>query len=349
MGKTTDADVGVPATTADDVLSVRQLNERISDRLDASDELQSVRCLGEVTNLSQSNAAVYFSLTDGECVLPCMLWQNRYQNMDIDLEDDQEVVLEGGIDYWVEGGRVSLKPWQVTVVGDGDQAAVLERLRAELDARGWFDEQHKTDPPRFPDRIGIVTSLNGDARYDIQNAIHSRNPAVDLVVKHAAVQGDHAPASLANSIYYLDRNDKVDTIVVGRGGGSDSDLMAFNTKAVAEAIFTAQTPVVAAVGHTEDQTIAGRVADVDAITPTDAGDYAVASVEQFLSGEVATLEQQLDAAYELFEQELEHEQELEEAATEAGGTAGLSPVYYKAIIAVLLVLLVLVLGLWLIQ
>ena len=349
MGETTDADVGTSATITDDVLSVRQLNEQIAGRLDASDGLQSVRCLGEVTNLSQSNAAVYFSLTDGECELPCMLWQNRYKNMDVDLEDDQEVVLKGSIDYWIEGGRVSLKPWQMTVVGDVDQAAALERLRAELDDRGWFDDQHKTGPPRFPDRVGIVTSLNGDARYDIQNAIHSQNSTVDLFVKHAAVQGDHAPTSLANSIHYLDRNDEVDTIVIGRGGGSDSDLMAFNTEAVAEAIFTAQTPVVTAVGHTEDQTIAGRVADIDAITPTDAGDYAVASVEQFLSGEVATLEQQLDVAYETFEQEFEHEQELEAAVAEAGGKAGLSPVYYKAIIAVLLVLLLLVLGLWLIQ
>ena len=348
MGETTDADAEVSANTADEVLSVRQLNERISGLLDASDGLQRVRCVGEVTNLSQSNVAIYFSLTDGDCELPCMVWENRYQNMDVDLEDDQEVVLEGSIDYWVEGGRVSLKPWQITIVGEGDQGSALERLRTELNDRGWFDEQHKTAPPRFPDQIGIVTSLNGDARYDIQNAIHSRNSTVDLVMKHAAVQGDNAPTSLANSIHYLDRTDDVDTIIVGRGGGSDSDLMAFNTEAVAEAIFTARTPVVAAVGHTEDRTIAGRVADVDAITPTEAGEYAVASLEQFRTSELATLEENLDAAYEAFKREHEHEQELSTAVEEARAQDGVQTIYYKIAIAGLLILLGIVVFLWIV-
>jgi exodeoxyribonuclease VII large subunit len=134
---------------------------------------------------------------------------------------------------------------------------------------------------------------------------------------------------------------------VGRGGGSDTDLMAFNHESVAEAIFTSNTPVVAAVGHAEDRTMAGRVADRNAITPTDAGEYVTADVEQFLSGEVDGLEQELEAAYESFKREFEHERELEQAAAEAGGPTGMSPAYYKAIIAVLIVLLLIVLGLWL--
>jgi len=335
-------------STTDEVLSVQQLNQRISDVVDTSEPLQDVRCYGEVTNLGGSNAALYFTLTDGTHELPCMLWRSRYRNMDIDLEDDLEVVVHGDIDYWVEGGKLDIKPWRITVVGEGEQAAALERLISELEQRGWFDDEHKKDPPRFPDRVGVVTSLQGDARYDIQDSVHSRNPTIDLMIKDTSVQGPNAPTSLANGIHHLDRNQDVDSIIVGRGGGSDTDLMAFNHEAVAEAIFTANTPVVAAVGHAEDRTIAGRVADRNAITPTDAGEFVTADVEQFLSGEVDGLEEELEAVYESFRREFEHEQELSTAVEEARAHDGVQTIYYKAAIAGLLILLGIVVILWLV-
>ncbi|WP_049917010.1 exodeoxyribonuclease VII large subunit [Halogeometricum pallidum] len=330
-----------------EVLSVSQLNDRTASVVEETPALHGVRCIGEITDLHQNSTALYFTLTDGNAELPCMLWANRYRNMDVDLEDGTEVILEGDIDYWVEGGKIDLKPWEVIVVGDGDQAASVERLRSELEERGWFDDEQKQQPPAFPEQVGVVTSLGGDARYDIQNAIHEQDPTVDILVKDATVQGSNAPTSIANGIHHLDRSEDVDAIIVGRGGGSDTDLMAFNHESVAEAIFTSNTPVVAAVGHAEDRTIAGRVADRNAITPTDAGEYVTADVEQFLSGEVDRLEQELEAAYESFKREFEHERELEQAAAEAGKPTGMSPAYYKAIIAVLIVLLLVVLGLWL--
>ena len=157
---------------------------------------------------------------------------------------------------------------------DGDQAAAVERLRSELEERGWFEDEQKQQPPAFPERV-VVTSLRGDARYDIQNASHEQDPTVDIVVKDATVQRSDAPTSIANGIHYLDRSEDVDAIIVGRGGGSDSNLQAFNTERVAEAIFTANTPVVTASGHTDDRLIADQVADVAAITPTVAGEYIV--------------------------------------------------------------------------
>ncbi|MFC7164933.1 exodeoxyribonuclease VII large subunit [Halospeciosus flavus] len=267
--------------------------------------------------------------------------------MDVELEDGTEVILEGDIDYWTEGGKIDLKPWEVIVVGDGDQAAAVERLRSELEERGWFDDEQKQRPPAFPERVGVVTSLRGDARYDIQNAIHEQDPTVDILVKDATVQGSEAPTSIANGIHHLDRSEEVDSIIVGRGGGSDSNLQAFNTERVAEAIFTANTPTVTAIGHTDDRLIADQVADVATITPTAAGEYIVNSREEFFPGEVKPLAQQLDAAYETFQQEHEHEQELAEAVDEAAVPEGLPPVYYKAAIAVLLVLLLAITGLWL--
>jgi exodeoxyribonuclease VII large subunit len=347
MADTSDTERQATDSNAREVLSVTELNDRIESVVKETPALHDVRCIGEVTDLHQNSTALYFTLTDGDAELPCMLWANRYRNMDVELEDGTEVILEDDIDYWVEGGKIDLKPWEIIVVGDGDQAAAIERLQAELEDRGWFDKDHKQSPPQFPDRIGVVTSLQGDARYDIQDSVHSRNPTVDLVIKDASVLGPNAPTSLANGIHYLDRNQDVDSIIVGRGGGSDTDLMVFNHESVAEAIFTSNTPVVAAVGHAQDRTIAGRVADRNAITPTDAGEYVTADVEQFLSGEVDGLEQELEAAYESFRRVFEHERELEQAAAETGGPTGMSSAYYKAIIAVLIVLLLVVLGLWL--
>jgi exodeoxyribonuclease VII large subunit len=330
-----------------DVIVQSQLNDRIASVVQDTPALNGVRCIGEVTDLHQNSTALYFTLTDGDAELPCMIWANRYREMDVDLEDGTEVILEGDIDYWTEGGKIDLKPWEVIVVGDGDQAAAVERLRSELEERGWFDDEQKQQPPAFPERVGVVTSLRGDARYDIQSAIHEQDPTVDILVKDATVQGSEAPTSIANGIHHLDRSEDVDSIIVGRGGGSDSDLQAFNTERVAEAIFTANTPIVTAIGHTDDRLIADQVADVATITPTAAGEYIVNSREEFLASEVKPLEQQLEAAYETFQQEHKHEQEMAEAVDEAASPEGLPPIYYKAAIGVLLLLLLVITALWL--
>jgi exodeoxyribonuclease VII large subunit len=205
-----DAEREVDDALSGNVLSVQELNDRIASVVQDTPALNGVRCIGEVTDLHQNSTALYFTLTDGNAELPCMLWANRYQKMDADLEDGTEVILEGDIDYWTEGGKIDLKPWEVIVVGDGDQAAAVERLRSELEERGWFDDEQKQQPPAFPERVGVVTSLRGDARYDIQNAIHGQDPTVDILVKDATVQGSEAPMSIANGIHHLDRSEDVD-------------------------------------------------------------------------------------------------------------------------------------------
>ncbi|WP_050049426.1 exodeoxyribonuclease VII large subunit [Halanaeroarchaeum sulfurireducens] len=347
MADSSGTDQTPDAPSAADVLTVTELNERIAAFVKEMPALHGVRCIGEVTDLHQNSTALYFTLTDGDAELPCMLWANRYRNMDIELEDGTEVILEGDIDYWVEGGKIDLKPWEIIVVGDGDQAAAVERLHAELDDRGWFDEDHKQSPPRFPDRVGVVTSLRGDARDDIQNAIHNQDPTVDILVKDATVQGPDAPTSLANGIHHLDRSEDVDAIIVGRGGGSDSNLQAFNTERVSEAIFTANTPVVTAIGHTADRLIGDHVADVAAITPTAAGEYVAESHEEFISSTLDPLSQELDTAFETFEQAHEHEKELEQAVETATELEGMAPIYYKIALVILVLLLLVITALWL--
>jgi len=189
---------------AGEVLSVSQLNDRIASVVEDAPALDGVRCIGEVTDLHQNSTALYFTLTDGDAELPCMIWANRYRSMDAELEDGTEVIIEGDIDYWTEGGKIDLKPWEVIVVGDGDQAAAVERLRSELEERGWFDAEQKQRPPAFPERVGVVTSLRGDARYDIQSAIHEQDPTVDILVKDATAQGSEAQTFIANGIHHLD-------------------------------------------------------------------------------------------------------------------------------------------------
>lgn len=266
MDETGESESRTTANPSLNILTVKQLNERIGDRIESDKTLHSVRCVGEVADLSAGNSARYFTLTDGDCELRCVLWESRYQNMDIDLENGKKVVLEGNVDFRREGGEISLKPRELTAVGEGEQAAAIDRLERELEQRGWFDDDHKLYPPRFPERVGVVTSLQGDARYDIQNAIHEQDPTVEILIKDATVQGPRAPRSIANGIHHFDRHEKVDVIIAGRGGGSDTDLMAINPEEVAEAIFTASTPVITAVGHTDDRFIADNVADMAAIT-----------------------------------------------------------------------------------
>lgn len=291
-----------PGALPEDVLTVGELNDRISDVIDSATDLRDVQVVGEVIDCSESNVALYFGLTDGTHRVQCMLWKSRYADMDVDIEDGIEVVLSGAVDYWQDGGTLSVKPWLVHPIGDGDQFAALERLRAELEDRGWFDDAHTQALPEYPTTVGVVTSRNGDARHDIQDAIHTRYPDVDIVLEHASVQGDNAPPELADGIVCLDEDPSVDVVIVGRGGGSDDDLMAFNTELVAEAVFHASTPIVTAVGHREDVTIADNVADHSAITPTAAGKAVVrdrmvveAEVNDLQAGIIDTYESHVDA------------------------------------------------------
>ena len=311
-----ERDAGESEGLPEGVLTVGELNDRISEHVDAAESLEDVQVTGEVVDCNESNVALYFTLTDGTHSVKCMLWKRNYADMDVEIEDGLEVLLAGSVDFWPEGGTLSLKPWLVHAIGDGEQHAALERLRAELDDRGWFDDAHKQPLPTYPTTVGVVTSMNGDARHDVQDAIHRRYPDVDVVVEHASVQGENAPPELATGVACLDEDPDVDVVIVGRGGGGEDDLMAFNTELVAEAIFHASTPVVSAVGHREDVTIADAVADHSAITPTAAGeavvrekstvlaevaDYRATLLDAFedqVTDEVTALEERLDDAYE---------------------------------------------------
>ncbi|GAB7092542.1 exodeoxyribonuclease VII large subunit [Halorubrum luteum] len=282
----------------DDVLTVADINEQISETIEHTTALQDVRCLGEISEINEFDWGVFIDLVYEEYELSALMWASRYETLEAALEPGMEVICEGAIEYYVEDGQINLKPWNISVVGAGDRALSRKRLRAELGKRGWFSDEHKQPLPRFPARIGIVTSVHGDARYDIEESIHDRYPEVELLIGDARVQGVNAPVSIANSIHTLDRQYDLDVIIIGRGGGSETDLEAFDSEPVAEAVFTAETPIVAAVGHREDEPIVYDVADTTAITPTAAGETVVKDRREF-EAELDTLAYRLDRAYEL--------------------------------------------------
>ena len=293
MGQADDAaDTDRPG----DVLTVADLNSTVSAVIEDTAGLQEVRCLGEVSEVSRYDWGVFIDLVYDDHDLTALIWAERYRQLDTDIEPGTEVVVTGAVEFYAEAGRMNLKPWDLTVVGEGERALRREQRRAELEARGWTAEEHRTPLPARPEQVGVVTSADGDARYDVQEAIHSRYSGVDILVQDARVQGERAPATLANAVRALDRQTDVDVIVLGRGGGSETDLAAFDTEAVTEAVFRSDTPVIAAVGHRDDEPLVYQVADATAITPTEAG-AAVVPDRGALADRVADLRAALDRAY----------------------------------------------------
>ena len=330
-----------------DVPSVDQLNEQIKQQLPHVDELQSVQCYGEVRDPWTSGKSTGFTLIDDTGKLKGVIWNDTYENLDLTLTDGMEVAVDGDIGYYPPYGRLQIYADDMTVLGTGDQTTATEQLEIDLGKRGWFDESHNTALPQVPETIGVVTSPNGDACSDITEAISESAAAIDVLIEPATVQGSNAPQSLADGIQALDRETDVDVMIVGRGGGSTTDLQAFNSESVAEAIYQATTPIVTAVGHTDDQFIADRVADVAVTTPREAG-KTVVNERGRIWGQLEHLEDDLDDAYARLEQEHDHEQYLDQAVANAQATDGRMTTVYKAAIAgLVIVVLVLCLLLFL--
>lgn len=255
-----------------DTLTVRELNEKIASTIGFANYLQNVVCRGEISNRGESKRVIFLDLDDedAEHTIQVTVYRHKYDRMDFDgeLETGDEIVITGDVDFHEPSGQVQIRPTAIERIGEGAEQARIEALRADLEDRGWFDASEKRAIPTFPECVGVVTSRDGDARHDIQSEVHARNPGIDIALHHASVQGENAPTELAVGIDVLDHGDDVDAIVVGRGGGSSRHLSAFSTEPVAEAIHRAETPVIAAVGHKEDSTIACDVADLDVSTPT---------------------------------------------------------------------------------
>lgn len=275
-------------------VTVSQLNEYISRVIATDPLLGAVVVKGEISNLKyHSTGHVYFSIIDAVSKINCFLPREYAKTLHYQLDDGMEVTLTGSVSVFKKNGTYSLYVRNVEVSGEGNLAIAFEKMKAKLSAEGLFDSAHKKPIPKFPDKIGVITSATGAAVKDILKILKNRNNLVDVMIFPVLVQGDGAAADISRMIEYVNAHfDDIDTLIVGRGGGSADDLWAFNEEPVARAIYQSRIPVISAVGHEIDFTISDLVADLRAETPTAAAQLAVPDTAQ-LAETLGTLKEHL--------------------------------------------------------
>ncbi len=252
-------------------LTVTQLSRVIRETVRGNPILSRILVRGEVSNLQRAPAGhVFFSLKDATSQLACVLFRDDAGGLGFDLEDGMDVVVSGDVDVFPRRGTVQLLVHAATPAGVGAFWAAYQRTRKKLAAEGLFDAARKRPLPTFPRRIGVVTSEIGAVVHDIVTILRRRYPIAHVIVAPALVQGPEAPASLRRALAFV--ADRVDVVIVARGGGSLEDLWCFNDEGLARAVATCRVPVVSAIGHETDVTIVDFVADVRAPTPSAAAE-----------------------------------------------------------------------------
>ena len=255
--------------------SVGQVNRYVKNMFTQDFFLQKIYVKGEVSNCKyHTSGHIYFSLKDETGTLSCVMFAGHRRGLAFSMKDGDKVIVGGSVDVYERDGRYQLYAKEITLEGAG---ALYERylaLKQELEEMGMFAAEYKQPIPKFVRRLGVVTAPTGAAVQDIRNISYRRNPYLQIILYPALVQGAGAAESIVKGIRMLDGLN-VDVIIVGRGGGSIEDLWAFNEEIVARAIFECRTPVISAVGHETDFTIADFVADLRAPTPSAAAELAV--------------------------------------------------------------------------
>ncbi|MDX1687007.1 MAG: exodeoxyribonuclease VII large subunit [Candidatus Promineifilaceae bacterium] len=261
--------------------TVGDLTAYIRELFELDYRLQDVRVEGEISNFTRARSGhLYFTLKDENAQLKCVMWRSNAERLRFPPSDGDAVVARGHISVYEVGGVYQLYAQSLSPTGRGDLALAFERLKQRLAEEGLFDPEQKQPLPRFPRKIGVVTSADAAALRDILNVLRRRSPFLSVLIAPALVQGDEAPYQIVRSLQWLDARDDVDTIIVARGGGSIEDLWAFNDEDVARAIFAAHHPIISGVGHETDFTIADFVADVRAPTPSAAAEIAAPDIAE---------------------------------------------------------------------
>ncbi|VYS83344.1 Exodeoxyribonuclease 7 large subunit [uncultured Blautia sp.] len=257
------------------VYSVGQVNRYVKNMFTQDFFLQKVYVKGEVSNCKyHTSGHIYFSLKDETGTISCVMFAGQRRGLGFSMKDGDKVVAGGTVDVYERDGRYQLYAKEITLEGAGDLYERFLALKQELEEMGMFAQEYKQPIPPFVRKLGVVTAPTGAAVQDIRNVSLRRNPYLQIILYPALVQGEGAAESVAKGIRMLDEAG-VDVIIAGRGGGSIEDLWAFNEEIVARAIFECRTPVISAVGHETDFTIADFVADLRAPTPSAAAELAV--------------------------------------------------------------------------
>ena len=274
------------------VYSIRQVNLYISNMFRQDFMLNRIYVKGEVSNCKyHTSGPIYFSLKDDSGSLACVMFAGNRSGLKFQMQNGQSVIVLGSISVYERDGKYQLYAREIIQDGMGLLYEKFQALKQELEEMGMFAPEYKQPIPAFSRRVGIVTAPTGAAIRDIMNISYRRNPYVQLILYPALVQGEEAADSIVRGIELLDQS-HVDVIIVGRGGGSMEDLWAFNEEKVARAIFHCETPVISAVGHETDFTIADYVADLRAPTPSAAAELAVADMAA-IQGQLQDMQQRL--------------------------------------------------------
>ena len=259
----------------DKYLTVTQINRYIKYRLDTDDNLKTVYLKGEISNFkNHTSGHFYFTLKDENSRILAVMFRNNASRIKFVPRDGSNVLVIGRISCYEANGNYQIYVEEMIEDGIGNLYLEFEKLKKKLGDKGYFDESHKKPIPRFPKKIGVITASTGAAIRDIITTINRRYNLAEILLFPCLVQGENAKDDIAFNIKLADSYN-LDTIIVGRGGGSIEDLWAFNEEIVAEAIFNAKTPIISAVGHEIDFTISDFVSDLRAPTPTAAAELAV--------------------------------------------------------------------------
>jgi exodeoxyribonuclease VII large subunit len=255
------------------ILSVSEVNQYVKTLLETNSLLKNLVIQGELSNVKRAASGhLYFSLKDTASKIDCVMFKNAAAGLKFSPREGEKVTLRGALGVYLPSGQYQITVRTMEKQGLGDLFQAYLVLKDELEAKGYFDRDHKKKLPEIISRVGMVTSPTGAALQDMITIIRRRNPLLDMVIYPSLVQGDEAPKSLIKGIETFNENKNVDVIIIGRGGGSIEDLWAFNDPQLAKAIYESELPVISAVGHEIDFTIADFVADLRAPTPSGAAE-----------------------------------------------------------------------------
>ena len=260
--------------------TVSQYNESIKRFIDSVEACQNVHIKGEISNYKGATRGhLYFTLKDEESRINAVMFSSAADKLEFTPKDGDAVLIDGRISVYPQSGQYQVYINRMVLDGQGDLLKRLEELKKKLQAEGLFDEEHKQAIPKYPLKIGVITAPNKAAKSDIISTIKRRFPICEVILFPAIVQGENAKESIVKMIEEAnDPKYEIDTLIVGRGGGSIEDLWAFNEEIVARAIYNSKIPIISAVGHETDFTIADLVADKRAPTPTGAAEMAVPNI-----------------------------------------------------------------------
>ena len=265
------------------ILSITQINEYIQGKMNADPMLAQVAVRGEISNYKcYPSGHHYFTLKDEASALKCVMFKGNAMGLRFRPANGMKVIALGRISVYPRDGAYQLYCTAMSVDGVGDLYAAFEQLKAKLAAKGLFDPEKKQKLPKYPGTIGVVTSSAGAAVHDILRILRKRYPLAQVKLLPVRVQGTEAPEEIAAAIRYANAHHLADLLIVGRGGGSLEDLWAFHDERVAYAIYESEIPIISAVGHEPDVTIADYVADLRAATPSNGAELAVPDQEALL-------------------------------------------------------------------